>query len=57
MEITQEIVRVFWEDGVKKGILFKNGHTEFFLLRSANNDQIDQLLGTKMEIDKVVKEK
>lgn len=51
-EVTNELVRVFWEDGVKKGILFKNGHTEFYILRHANNDQIDELLGTKSEISK-----
>ncbi len=52
LEVTQEVVRVFWEDGVKKGIMFKNGHIEFFVLRYASNDQIDQFLGTKMDLDK-----
>lgn len=51
-EVTQEIVRVFYEDGVKKGVMFKNGKTEFFMLRPATNDHIDELLGTKMEAGK-----
>lgn len=53
MKVTQEVVRIFWENGTKKAVLFKNGTTEFMMLRNATNDQIDELL----EVNKEQKEK
>lgn len=50
MNVKQEIVRVFYEDDKKVGILFKNGVTEFYMLRPATNDHIDQLLSINDKI-------
>lgn len=52
MQATQEIVRVFWENGVPRGIMLKNGHTEFFTVRHATNDSIDQFLNVQTELKK-----
>lgn len=45
MKIINQIVRVFIDGEEKKAVMFSNGHHEIFLLKRANNDQIDLLLG------------
>lgn len=51
-KVVWESVRVFYEDGEKKMVLFRNGETKFMLLKEINNDEIDRYLNVESPVTK-----